>query len=101
MKFKNHENYNCEIQTNLGHTYQVYANWMHNENLDLWKDWQCGTGSTRIYIDKNLNVFNGECSVQMLGHALHGFELVEHTTCTKDRCTGCTDDLVTQKHEPR
>lgn len=99
MQFKDQENYNCEIKTNEGNTYRVYANWIHNKSLDQWNNWHCATGSTRLYIDKNFNVFNGECMVTNLGNAITGFDLVDHTVCTKPRCTGCTDDLVTKKYE--
>ena len=101
MQFENHPNYNCKITTQSGQTYRVYANWIHNNNLDSWQGWQCDTGSTRLYIDKNLTVFNGECRVLNLGHALDGFDLVDTTVCTRSRCTGCTDDLITKKHDPK
>jgi hypothetical protein len=101
LKFENHQNYNCEIKTSSGKTYKIYANWLHNEQLDYWKDWNCDTGSTRLYIDKDLKVFNGECSALVLGHALDGFELVDTTVCPRLHCTGCTDDLITKKYDPR
>jgi hypothetical protein len=101
LQFENHPNYNCEIHTQSGETYRVYANWIHNNNLDYWQGWHCDTGATRLYIDKNLQVFNGECSVLELGHALDGFDLVKTTVCTQTRCTGCTDDLITKKHDPK
>ena len=101
MQFENHPNYNCEITTQSGQVYRVFANWIHNNNLDLWQGWHCDTGSTRLYIDKNLTVFNGECSVLELGHALDGFDLVETTVCNRARCYGCTDDLITKKHDPK
>lgn len=101
MQFENHPNYNCEITTQSGQTYRVYANWIHNNNLDLWQGWHCDTGSTRLYIDKNLTVFNGECRVLVLGHALDGFDLVDTTVCTRTSCIGCTDDLITKKYEPK
>jgi hypothetical protein len=100
LQFKNHSNYNCEIKTQFGNTYQVYANWIHNTDQDHWQGWHCNTGSTRLYIDKDLKVFNGECSVLNLGHALDGFDLVDTTVCTKQRCSGCTDDLMTKKYDP-
>ena len=101
LQFENQSNYNCEIQTKSGKTYKVYANWIHNNNLDHWQHWHCDTGSTRLCIDKDLTIFNGECYVTTLGHALDGFDLVEKTVCTQPRCTGCTDDLITKKYDPR
>lgn len=99
MKFENHPNYNCEITTESGKTYLVYANWLHNEKLDTWQEWQCEAGSTRLYVDKNLNVWNGECKNDDLGHALNGFEILKHTICKRNRCTGCTDDLTVTKRK--
>ena len=101
MQFENHPNYNCEIKTDTGKTYKVFANWMHNHDLDHWQGWHCDSGSTRLYVDKDLNVFNAECSVLHLGHALDGFEPVEKTICTRSQCTGCTDDLATKKYDHR
>jgi len=101
LQFENHANYNCEITTDAGNTFRIYANWMHNHALDSWSGWHCHTGSTRLYVDKNLNVYNGECQVQHLGHALQGFDMVAHTVCTRSTCTGCTDDLITKKYAPR
>lgn len=101
MQFETQSNYNCEIQLESGETYRVFANWLHNNELDYWQGWNCNTGVTRLHIDKNFKVFNGECGVLELGHALDGFELVETTVCTRTRCIGCTDDLVTKKHAPK
>lgn len=97
MQFENHPNYNCEIQTQSGQTYRVYANWIHNNQLDSWKGWNCQAGTTRLYIDKNLNVYSGECKNDHLGHGLDGFDLLDGTVCKQDTCTGCTDDLIVRK----
>jgi hypothetical protein len=98
LNFENQQNYNCEITTDQGNTYKVFGNWLHNQKLDHWTDWHCKTGVTRLYIDKNLQVFNGECSTQLLGHALSDFEQNEFTVCSRPTCTGCTDDLITEKY---
>ena len=95
-----HSNYNCVVETDDGKTFHVYANWLHNENLDQWKDWVCYSGVLRLSIDKELNVFNSECKSVYLGSALHGFEMLEQTKCPKNNCTGCTDDLIVAKHAP-
>lgn len=97
MKFENHQNYNCEITTESGQTFRIYANWLHNENLDHWQGWECSAGSTRLYIDKNFDVWSGDCKNDFLGHALTEFEILEQTICKRTRCTGCTDDLVIAK----
>jgi hypothetical protein len=99
LKFENHSNYNCEIETDSGQTYRVFANWMHNQHLDAWQGWQCEAGASRLYIDKNLNVWSGECKNDILGHALDGFEVLEHTICKRSTCTGCTDDLAVIKRK--
>ena len=98
-KFENHENYNCKIITDGGEEYLIYANWLHNEQLDHWQGWQCEAGATRLLIDKDFEIYNGECKNDSLGNALTGFELLEYATCRQDRCTGCTDDLLVAKQK--
>lgn len=96
--FENHSNYNCQITLDNGDEYKVYANWIHNESLDFWQGWTCYAGSTRLSIDQDFNVWSGECRNDYLGSALHGFNLVDHTVCKRNTCTGCTDDLLVKKY---
>jgi hypothetical protein len=98
-KFENQENYNCRVITDSGEEYLVYANWLHNQGLDLWKGWTCEAGATRLLIDKNLKVYSGECKNDLLGSAIDEFKVLEHTICKQERCTGCTDDLIVAKHK--
>lgn len=97
-KFENHTNYNCEIATDTGETYRVYANWLHNEQLDHWQGWQCDAGATRFYIDKNFDVWSGECRNDYLGNVLTQWDPIPGTVCRQETCTGCTDDLITKKN---
>jgi hypothetical protein len=97
-KFENQKNHNCKITTDQGNEYLVYANWMHNEEIDNFKNWKCDAGVTRISIDANLNVYSGECKNDYLGNAQSDFELNQQTVCKRERCTGCTDDLMVKKH---
>ena len=99
LQFENHPNYNCEITTDSGETFRVYANWLHNEKLDQWKGWHCQAGTTRMLIDKNFNLYSGECKNDHLGNALTEFDLLNGTICQRNTCTGCTDDLMVDKHE--
>jgi len=96
----NHDNYNCEVILESGEQYRVFANWMHNQELDTWQGWTCHAGNKRLYIDKNFDVFGGECKNDFLGSAITGFEILNHTVCRRERCTGCTDDLMVEKHAP-
>lgn len=99
MKFHNDLYYNCNITTTQGQ-YQINANWIHNHNLDHFQNWQCSAGQMRIYIDKNLDVWSGECHNRHLGHALQGFDLLTAPDrCAQSRCGGCTDDLLVTKQE--
>lgn len=98
VDYNDHVNYNCEIVTDQGQTHRVYANWIHNNDLDHWHGWKCYTGSQRLYIDKDLRVYNGECRNTSMGSALDKINLPDHVICNRDRCTGCTDDLMTAKH---
>jgi hypothetical protein len=98
-KFENQENYNCRITTDTGEEYLVYSTWLHNEQLDQWQGWHCDAGATRLFIDKNFDVYSGECRNDYLGNAIDGFNLLEHAVCQQERCSGCTDDLVVAKHK--
>lgn len=97
--FENQENYNCLIKLNTGETYRVYANWIHNQNLDHWQGWECSAGFTRFYIDKNFNIWSGECKNNLLGNVLAEWQIKSDTVCNQPTCGGCTDDLMTAKHE--
>jgi hypothetical protein len=93
-----HSNYNCKVTTQDGESSLVYANWLHNQDLDHWQGWQCQAGTKRLYVDKNLMVYSGECKNDCLGSALTDFEpLPNGTVCNQPTCSGCTDDLVTTK----
>jgi MoaA/NifB/PqqE/SkfB family radical SAM enzyme len=100
--FENHNNYNCTITTDLDCQYRVYANSLHNQQLDHWKGWQCNAGFTRLHIDKNGDVYSGECRNDFLGNVFDGtFEINKQPTiCQRSRCTGCTDDLIVKKQKP-
>jgi MoaA/NifB/PqqE/SkfB family radical SAM enzyme len=100
--FENHNNYNCTIVTDKNNQYNVYGNWIHNNQLDDWQGWQCDAGMTRLSIDKNGNVYSGECHNDYLGNVFDGtFEINKQPTiCKRSRCTGCTDDLIVRKQKP-
>jgi hypothetical protein len=98
-KFEDHNNYNCRITLDNGEDFVVFANWIHNNNLDQWHGWTCDAGHTRLMIDKNLNVWSGECKNDFFGSALDEFYVNAPTTCKRNTCTGCTDDLLTKKSQ--
>ena len=95
-----HLNYNCVATDVDGTEHKLYANWLHNENLDHWLGWHCDAGVTRLYLDVNGNVYDGECKNTKLGHIEGDWQLKksENSICQLDRCTGCTDDLLTKKY---
>ena len=98
--FENHKNYNCKITLDSGDEYKVYANWIHNQGLDQWQGWHCDAGHTRFYIDKNFDIWSGECKNDYLGNAIiNNWNLKTDTICNRLNCTGCTDDLLTHKYE--
>ena len=92
-----HENYNCQATDEQGQEHLVYANWMHNQGLDTWQGWHCNAGHTRFYIDKNFDIWSGECKNDYLGNALKEWRPKNDTVCKQATCTGCTDDLITKK----
>lgn len=94
-----HENYNCRVTFEDGTERLVYANWLHNEKIDHWSGWTCMAGSQRLYIDKNLEVYSGECHNDHLGSSIAGFKTLDHTICRQEVCSGCTDDLAVTKYK--
>ena len=101
MKFENHQYHNCEITLSNGEKYFIAANWMHNNHLDHWQGWNCDAGFRRLYVDKDFDVYSGECHNDYLGNLKTQWApLDQPTTCKQQRCTGCTDDLLISKHAP-
>lgn len=97
-EFRDHENYNCEITLDDGKIFRIYANWLHNQDLDHWQGWRCNAGSTRLSIDKNLDVWSGECKNDFLGNLKDQWDVMRSPTiCRQETCGGCTDDLLTKK----
>jgi hypothetical protein len=92
-----HKNYNCKITTQDGQEHLVYANWIHNQGLDYWKGWNCSAGKTMFYIDKNFDIWSGQCQNDHLGNILSEWSLKTDTVCNRERCMGCTDTLSVQK----
>jgi len=97
--FEDHKNYNCIVTTEEGTQHRVYSNWLHNQDLDHWQGWHCDAGYNRFYIDKDFNVWDGECQNTLLGNALEKWSTSPNTVCTRVTCTGCTDDLSTKKYK--
>ena len=100
MKFENDQFYNCEITLSDGEKYRVSANSLHNRHLDNWKGWSCDVGFRRLDIDKNFDVWSGVCRNNYLGNLKTKWApFNEPTTCERERCVGCTDDLLIGKYE--
>lgn len=100
MQYSDQLYYNCAIKLSTGETYNVSANWIHNQQLDFWKGWQCDAGYSRLHIDSDFSVFSGECLNDNLGNLITGWKLLDvPSICKKERCTGCTDDLLIFKKE--
>jgi hypothetical protein len=99
MLDKDHVNYNCTITYSDGTERKIFANWLHNTDQDHWQGWACDTGVTRFYIDKHNQIWDGECKNQLLGNVLESWEPKQQNHCHRERCTGCTDDLLTRKHK--
>lgn len=97
FKFSNEDNYNCEIILDNGEKYLIYANTLHNNNFDNWKNWKCDVGVNRIYVTENFDVYSGECKNNHLGNLFQGYKLLDDNVCQRDRCNGCTDDLMAKK----
>ena len=93
-----HKFYNCKVTLDNGATKFLDANWLHNNNHDNWKEWDCFAGVDRIFISADGTVYSGECCNDILGNIDAGWNLLENpTVCKRNRCTGCTDDLIVTK----
>ena len=101
LTYTNHPNYNCQIILDNGEAYNIYANWLHNQNLDKWQGWHCNAGVTRVYININGEVYDGECKNSRLGDLHTGWNLKDedNSICHRTTCTGCTDDLIVTKEK--
>lgn len=89
------------INLSNGEEFLVYANWVHNQNIDDFKDWYCEAGITRLVIDSSGDVFSGECENSYLGNLNTDWNLLNRSdaVCKRSRCTGCTDDLIVKKYK--
>jgi hypothetical protein len=100
LQFLDHEFYNCKIELDNGDSHLIEGNWLHNQDLDHWKGWQCNAGYSRISIDSDNNVYGGQCANDHLGKLDSNWQLLPGpTVCKKDRCNGCTDDLIAKKQK--
>lgn len=94
------ENYNCSALFDDGSEIPVYANQLHNKDLDKWSGWACMAGMTRLYIDNTGNVWSCEARNQHLGYIGQSWNVLhEPSTCRQENCGPCTDDLATEKYE--
>ena len=100
MIFENHQHYNCEITTDNNEKFRVSANWLHNAGLDYWQGWSCDAGYQRLDIDKNFDVHSAVCQNQYLGNLFGEWQVLDQPgICKRERCVGCTDDLLIGKHD--
>ena len=100
MTYQNHTNYNCEITLDDGETFKVFSQWLSNQKLYQWKNWNCDAGFRRLYIDVQEEVYGGVCRNEHLGNLKSGWALLnDKTVCQQDHCTVNTDDLVIFKQQ--
>ena len=100
MEFENHQYYNCEIELSDGRSFKVSANWMHNNDLDHWSGWSCDAGYRRLHIDKDFNVYSAVCQNDRVGNLFKEWSPFDAPgICRRNRCTGCTDDLLIGKRD--
>jgi hypothetical protein len=95
-------NYNCVVTLANGKEEFLFADRLHNENLDHWKGWKCAAGYNYVSIKPNFDVYGSHCENDYLGNLNDEFQiLTEHTVCKKDRCIACTADLMVDKFSPK
>ena len=93
-------NYNCIVTTESGEQKKVYANWIHNNDLDHWQGWRCDVGYTNFFIDDKFNVWSGLCKNDLLGNIMTEWQVKSDTVCKRETCTGATGDLIATKYKP-
>ena len=93
-------NYNCVVSLDDGTTINVYANKLHNQEMDFYQNWVCLAGHTRLYLDNTGDLYSCEQKDQYLGN-INGDWSINSTghKCEQTRCGACTDDLMTEKYE--
>jgi hypothetical protein len=102
MTFIEHKFYNCEVTTTSGSVYKINADSLHTDKLDFWQNWYCDTGHHRIFIDVDGNIYGGTCKNDHLGHIDTDWQILSKSTiCKRNRCVGCTDDLMTAKSKTK
>jgi hypothetical protein len=72
---------------------------MHNEKQDNFQGWSCEAGHTRFLIDKNFDIWDGECKNTLLGNVFGEWDTKPNNICRQSTCSGCTDDLIVAKHQ--
>jgi hypothetical protein len=93
------QNYNTVITTEDGQEFLVFADRLHNENLDHWEGWKCAAGYTYLAIDPDFNVHGSMCKNNYLGNLNTDFKILDsYTVCQQPTCIGCTADLSVSKH---
>ena len=97
IMLKHDDNHNCEVKLTDGSSVRIHANQLHNKKMDRFQGWNCHAGHDRIYIDVDGSVYGGECMNDRLGTVEDWSLLSEPTVCRLETCTGCTDDLMTNK----
>jgi hypothetical protein len=50
-------------------------------------------------VKENFDVYSGECKNDYLGNLFKDFKILDENICKRDRCTGCTDDLIIKKRK--
>lgn len=95
-------NYNVVAVTTDNKEHLLFADRLHNENLDNWQGWHCAAGSKYLVIDPNFDVYGSMCQNDYLGNLETDFKLLnEYTICKKVRCVHCTNDLMVHKYDPK
>lgn len=93
------KNYNTKITLENQEEYYIFADRLHNENLDFWQGWKCSSGSTTIIIDPNLDVYGSMCRNDYLGNLKNNFKILnDYTICKLPECVNCTTDLMITKY---
>ena len=89
--------YNCIAEDENGRLYKIHADQLRNKGMNHFLGWECDVGISRIFIDVDQTIWSGACHNTKLGEGTDWQLLDSPDICRRDKCSGCTDDLLIRK----
>lgn len=98
LTIKHLDNYNIQALDTDGTQHLMHANQIERADLHHFLGWRCHAGLDYVYINEDGEVWGGMCMNDSLGNLSNDPSLLsEPTTCRRDTCSTCADDLSVAK----